>query len=176
MITQLIAAMVGTVAFALLFSVPRSYYVNVGIIGTIGWASYLLLKEVLYNSFAIVLSTVIVVFLSRLSAVIRRCPATIFIISGLFPLIPGGGIYWTTYYLVVNEPRRAMSTGYSALKAAVAIVLGIVLVNILPQSLFRKNLKVQNLLFLYFYFETKVNFQVLNHDGQHLLNECSLKH
>lgn len=138
MITQLIAAMVGTVAFALLFSVPRSYYVNVGIIGTIGWASYLLLKEVLYNSFAIVLSTVIVVFLSRLSAVIRRCPATIFIISGLFPLIPGGGIYWTTYYLVMNEPRRAMSTGYSALKAAVAIVLGIVLVNILPQSLFRK--------------------------------------
>ena len=48
------------------------------------------------------------------------------------------GIYWTSYYLVMNEMDQALTTGYEAVKCAAAIVLGIVLAFELPQKLFRR--------------------------------------
>ena len=54
------------------------------------------------------------------------------------PLVPGAGIYWTSYYLVMNEMDQALTTGYEAVKCAAAIVLGIVLAFELPQKLFRR--------------------------------------
>ena len=59
-----------------------------------------------------------------------------FLISGIFPLVPGAGIYWTVYYLVTDQLGLAVHTGYAAVKAAVAIVLGIVAVFELPQGMF----------------------------------------
>ena len=138
LVFQLLAALAGTIAFALLFRVPRKYYLLCGIIGVIGWAIYLILEKPAGSTFAIVAATVVVVFCSRLAAVIKKCPAVVFMISGLIPLIPGGGIYWTTYYLVFGEQELAMSTGYGALKAAVGIVLGIVFIGLVPQHFFQK--------------------------------------
>ena len=48
--------------------------------------------------------------------------------------MPGAGIYWTVYYLVTEQLGLAVYTGYEAVKAAVAIVLGIVFVFELPQG------------------------------------------
>ena len=136
MIAQLAAALTGTIGFALLYGVPRHFYPTCGIIGMLGWGLYLLLEPLIHATFATAAATVLVAFLSRLLAVVWKCPATIFMICGLFPLIPGGGIYWTTYYLVIGEQNQALATGYGALKAAVAIVLGIVFTSILPQAFF----------------------------------------
>ena len=73
----------------------------------------------------------------QVAAVRNRCPVTIFLVSGIFPLVPGAGIYWTAYYLVTEQLRLAVYTGYEAVKVAVAIVLGIVFVFELPQGVFR---------------------------------------
>ena len=61
---------------------------------------------------------------------------TIFLIAGIFPLVPGAGVYWTAYYIVTDQLRLAAGTGYTAVKVAVAIVLGIVFIFELPQGLF----------------------------------------
>ena len=66
----------------------------------------------------------------------QKCPATIFLISGIFPLVPGAGIYWTVYYLITKQLRLAVYTGYEAVKVAIAIVLGIVVIFELPQGWF----------------------------------------
>lgn len=79
-----------------------------------------------------------VVFLSRLFAVMERCPATLFMIPGIFPLVPGAGIYWTAYYIVTDQMELASRTGFSAIKAAVAIVLGIIFVFEIPQIFFKR--------------------------------------
>ena len=73
---------------------------------------------------------------TRAAAVRQKCPATIFLISGIFPLVPGAGIYWTVYYLITEQLRLAVYTGYEAVKVAIAIVLGIVVVFELPQGWF----------------------------------------
>ncbi len=121
-LTQLAASLVGTIAFSLLFGIPKKYYAACGAIGMTGWGAYLFFRLFLGPTFSTVFAAVIVVFLSRLCAVLLLCPATVFLIAGIFPLIPGGGIYWTTYY---------------AVKTAAAIVLGIVLVGLIPQKVFR---------------------------------------
>ena len=82
-------------------------------------------------------ATVLVVFLSRLSAVRRHCPVTIFLVAGIFPLVPGAGIYWTAYYVVTDQLAKASDRGFQTLKIAVAIVLGILFVFEFPQKWFR---------------------------------------
>ncbi len=138
---QILAATIGTVAFSVLYSVPRAYYPYCGFIGGVGWLVYCLLIPRSSPPEATFFAAILVVLLSRLSAVWERCPVTIFLISGIFPLVPGGGVYWTAYYIVTNQMELAAQTGFMALKVAVAIVLGIVLVFQLPQKVFHiKNL------------------------------------
>ena len=135
---QAAAAFVGTAAFADLFGVPRAQYATSGLIGAIGWALYLVLVRMTAASpaIAIVLSSVLICILSRIAAVWQKCPAQVFLLCGIFPLVPGAGIFWCTYYLVSAQLPLALDTGFDAFKAAVAIVLGIILAMELPQRLF----------------------------------------
>ena len=133
---QVLTAAAGTVGFSLLFGVPSNYYPYCGLIGSIGWLVYLCLLPASTATVATFCATVIVILLSRWFAVRKRCPATLFLISGIFPLVPGAGIYWAAYYTVSSQLQMALETGYGAVKAAVAIVLGIVFVFELPEKWF----------------------------------------
>lgn len=135
MMTQILAAAVGTIAFSILFSVPRKYYPYCGIIGAGGWLVYLLMEQT-GEVIASMVATMVVVFLSRYIAIRIKCPVTIFLIPGIFPLVPGSYVYWTAYYLVTNEVWEAAQKGYMAVKIALAIVLGIVFVFEIPQKVF----------------------------------------
>lgn len=134
-IRQILAATIGTFAFSVLFGVPRKYYPFCGMIGGIGWVVYLLTDRfgAVPASFA---ATIAVVFLSRITAIYEKCPVTVFLISGIFPLVPGSYVYWTAHYLVMNQVNLAAEKGYMAIKIAIAIVLGIVFVFEIPQKLF----------------------------------------
>ena len=137
MIQEILAAMVGTIAFSLLFGVPRKYYAYCGLIGGAGWGVYSAAGLLWAPAQSALAATAVVILLSRTAAVVKRCPVTIFLIAGIFPLVPGAGVYWTVYYMVTDQLYLAVQTGYTAVKVAVAIVLGIVFVFELPQGLFR---------------------------------------
>ncbi len=135
---QMIAAFIGTFAFAILFGAPRRQYVTAGAIGSVGWGIFLLLTGFCSTgaAVAIVASTVVICILSRFTAVLDKCPSTVYLLCGIFPLVPGAGIFWFTYYLVSSQFRLSMITGFTAAKAAIAIVLGIIIAMELPQRLF----------------------------------------
>ena len=142
---EVAAAIGGTVAFSLLFGVPTRYYPYCGLIGGAGWLVYsIFIGRGCTSPTSALFATIVVILLSRLFAVRERCPVTIFLISGIFPLVPGAGVYWTAYYIVTNDLARASQTGFMALKVAVAIVLGIVFVFELPQGIFRIFSKKEN--------------------------------
>lgn len=121
---QLAAAFVGTVGFSVLFGAPRRYYVDCGLTGMAGWAVYLLLMP--STVAAAFLGALTVAVVSPLLALLRRCPTTVFLICGIIPLVPGGGIFWTAYHLVNNQLRLAASSGFLALKVTLAIAGGII--------------------------------------------------
>lgn len=137
---QVLAAMAGTFAFSILFGVPKKYYPFCGLIGGCGWIVYLLFAG--FGAVAASLAaTMAVVFFSRITAIWEQCPVTVFLISGIFPLVPGAYVYWTAYYFVTDDLRLAVQNGYMAVKIAFAIVLGIVFVFEIPQKFFRKLLR-----------------------------------
>ena len=130
MFVQLLAAYVGTVAFAVLFGVPRKYYLDSGLCGMLGWLLYLILANHTGLSVANVVffATVLVTFTAMVLAIVRKCPITVYLICGIFPLVPGAGIFWTTYNVVSEQLGAALHTGITALKVTVAIAFGIILV------------------------------------------------
>ena len=90
LLPEVAAAGAGTAAFAVLFHVPAAFYLRCGVIGGCGWLCYRLLMAAGLTAIpAVFCATVLVVFLSRLSAVVRRCPVTLFLVPGIFPLVPG---------------------------------------------------------------------------------------
>ena len=139
MMGQIVAAVFGTIAFSVLFGVPRQYYAYCGLVGGAGWWLYSALMVTAHCTAteATFFATFLVVLLSRFLAVWERCPVTVFLTAGIFPLVPGAGIYWTAYYLVTDRPAEAVGNGFAAIKAAFAIVLGIVLVFEVPDKFFK---------------------------------------
>ena len=137
---QTLAAFIGTFAFAILFGVPRQQYATCGIIGAIGWAAFLIMTRagIAGTMVSIAFSTVLICLMSRMVAVWDKCPSTVYLLCGIFPLVPGAGIFWFTYYLVAEKFRLSMTTGFNAGMAAIAIVLGIILAMEFPQRWFSK--------------------------------------
>jgi uncharacterized membrane protein YjjP (DUF1212 family) len=138
---QVIAAFTGTAAFALLFGIDREHYVPAGVIGAIGWALYLILVRQFGASptGATFAASTLVCILSRMAAIPFRIPAQGFLLCGIFPLVPGAGIFWFTYYLTDEQFNLSLQSGWVASKIALAIVLGIILAMELPQRLFSHN-------------------------------------
>lgn len=82
---------------------------------------------------------ILVVLMSRALAVWQKCPITVFLVAGIFPLIPGAGIYYTVYNVVQGNLAEAAVSGIGAVKVAFAIVLGIVFVVSIPKRWFKTN-------------------------------------
>ncbi len=127
---QIMAAMIGTVAFAILFGVPRRYYLFSGICGTIGWLFYILMRQYTGMSVVemVVISTVVITLTSLFFSIKCKCPITVFLICGIFPLVPGEGIFRTTYNIVTKQLYAALQSGFVALEVTVAIAFGILII------------------------------------------------
>lgn len=135
---QALAAAVATLCFGALFGVPRNQYLTCGIIGGVGWVVYLVAIRLLCTNVpvAAVMSSFSICVMSRFAAVSSKSPATIFLLCGLFPLVPGAGIFWCTYYLTTSQLSLGLTAGCNAIQVAISIVLGIVLAMELPQRMF----------------------------------------
>lgn len=137
MIVQILVSITATISFAVLFNAPKKQYLFCGITGAVGWTTYLLMTQRgLSASLACVCATLALTILSRCLSVARRVPATIFLVTGIFPLVPGAGIYYTAYYLIANDVEMASVKGVETFKIAGAIVLGIIFAFSIPQNLF----------------------------------------
>ncbi len=130
-------AFAATIAFAVIFHSPRRELLFTGLTGAAGWAVYLLAmglgSGVVSASF---LATLALAWLSRVFSFARKAPVTVFLICGIFPLVPGAGIYYTGYNFFMGLDGQALDKGLETIKIAVAIALGIGIVLSLPQGLF----------------------------------------
>lgn len=139
MLFQAIAAAIGVMAFAVLFRAPRRYYLDCGITGGIGWIIYLLVVQQGFSTaVASLASTLVLTILSRSLSVVRRAPVTIFLITSIFTLVPGAGIYYTAYYMMMDDIGMAAAKGLETLKVAGGISLGILLGMGIPKGFFNQ--------------------------------------
>ena len=83
-------------------------------------------------------ATLVLTLIARALSAIRKMPSTVFLVTGIFTLVPGAGIYYTSYYLIMNDLVQSMAKGIETFKIAGAIVLGMVFGLMLPQSWFNQ--------------------------------------
>ena len=138
MIAQFIAAFLGTLAFAILYEVQTRIYFVCGLVGAIGWLVYLIAFNFfsIQESVAIFISAFIVVCISRFSGIIFRCTATMFLVPGIFPLVPGVKVYETFDAYMRNDASDINTFSRGTTLIAIAIVLAILLSFEIPQKTF----------------------------------------
>ncbi len=130
---QFFLAGAGTLSFAILFACPRKSLPYCALVGAVGWFVYELLTMLGADSAAASLLAVIpLTILTRVFAVVLKTPVTVFLLSGIFPLVPGASIYYTAYYFIQGNNALALSHGINTFKIAVALAVGISLVLSVP--------------------------------------------
>ena len=136
-ILQFIISMIATISFAILFHAPRKEVLFCGFTGAFGWMIYYLLTTRDVN---IVLASLVAAFgltlLARGFAVARLNPVTVYLLPGIFPLVPGAGIYYTAYYLFTGDTAMSGAKCLETVYIAGAIVFGIIFGFGIPQALF----------------------------------------
>lgn len=133
-----LAAMFGSLSFTIMFSAPRNQLFFCSLVGGIGWlVNDLLLRLGIEPFFACFGATLTLTALSRLFSFARKTPLTVFLIAGIFPLVPGSGVYFTARYLFANQYEMGLFKCIETFKYAGAIALGILFGLSLPPRLFR---------------------------------------
>lgn len=136
MILQVILATVAVASFSILFSIPKNQCMFAAIIGGVSWFCYLFFMRlgagVTISSLG---ATFFLTLLARIFALYRRSPVTLYLIGGIFPLVPGSGIYYTSYYFIMNDMEAFAAKGMETFKIAGAIALGIIFASSIPQKL-----------------------------------------
>lgn len=134
---QTLISFVATIAFAVIFHTPKREYILTGIVGAVGWLVYLISVHYGFGTAgASFFATVALAWISRIFSFAHRAPVTVYLICGIFPIVPGAGIYYTGYHIFMGNNALAMSKGLETIKIAIAIALGIGIVMSLPSCLF----------------------------------------
>ena len=135
---HLVFSFVATAGFCILFNIPKRHILFCGLLGVISWLVYILLKNPVGEVLATFFATCTIVLLSRIFAVVRKCPVNVLLIPGMIPLAPGSAIYYTAYYFVTNDMTKAAEYSFLTVKIAFAIVLGVIVVIAAPTHLLKK--------------------------------------
>lgn len=125
MILQLAAAFVGSLGFALLFHVRRERLLLASLGGLLAWGVYLLMGLVTDQDVVryFVASVVLTVYAETLARVVK-CPATLFLVTASIPLIPGGSLYQTMQFFMLNDLESFSRQALTTVLLAVAIAVG----------------------------------------------------
>lgn len=97
--------------------------------GGLAWVAYLLCAptgSVMLQNFA---SAVTVAIFSEIMARVFKTPSTVFLIVGILPMVPGGGIYYTMKYCIEGNMPMFIERLVATLGVAGAIAVGVSLVS-----------------------------------------------
>lgn len=131
LLVHLIAAILASVAFSVLFHVsPRHLH----IIAICSGITYFLYYTSLYfgsSPFtAALLSTMLTALVSEIAARARRAPTIVFLIPSLIPTVPGAGLYNTMHHAISGNWEASLSYLSTTLQIALGISGGIVFVSV----------------------------------------------
>ncbi|OEG00309.1 hypothetical protein BHF71_05255 [Vulcanibacillus modesticaldus] len=133
----LYSSLIATMAFGIIFNVPKKTITSGGIIGMLGWSIYTWLIDVL--KYEMVSATLVAAFFvanfSQVLARYHKIPVTVFSISGIIPLVPGGLAYDTMRNFVENDYLTGVRLGTKTLLISGAIAFGLIISGVISQTI-----------------------------------------
>ena len=139
LVLHAVVSFLASAAVGILYHTPKKHILDAGITGTFGWVVYVILTHYgMGTAFASFFATLGLTLMARIFANMKRAPVPTFLVTGIFPLVPGLGIYNTGYRLFMSSSNsETLNLGLTTVSVAIAIALGMGLVLSLPQALFR---------------------------------------
>ncbi len=117
------------IGFSMLFNIH-----GVGILicaggGSLGWLVYLLSAPLVHSDIVQSLFAAVAISVwSEVMARLRKCPVTGYLLVALFPLVPGGGIYYTMEHAMSGDSAAFLDSLLHTLGLAGALAVGVLLV------------------------------------------------
>lgn len=130
-IIQCISAFIACLGFAFVFRIHYHFrFVILGsFVGMIGWMIFLMTSFVQNDVLQTFFATIIVAMLAEVMARMEKAPATIFLLTGCFPLFPGRGIYESMLSCVQGNPDVFIVSLVHTFSISTAIALGILIIS-----------------------------------------------
>ena len=97
--------------------------------GGLGWLCYLLTAPLVHSDIIQSFFAALAISAwSEIMARLRRCPVTSYLLVALFPLVPGGGIYYTMEHAMSGETSLFLESLLHTLGLAGALAVGVLMV------------------------------------------------
>ncbi len=137
-VIPIVSAALGSLSFAMFFGVRsrKLWFSLLG--GALNWGLYLLAmkKMGLPETLAYALGAAAGTLYAEILARIVKTPVTVFVITSVIPMVPGGPLYYTMLGLLQGDKATFVDRGLYTLSAAGAMALGIFAATMLFRLLF----------------------------------------
>ena len=134
----IVSAALGSLSFAMFFGVRsrKLWFSLLG--GVLNWGLYLLAmkKMGLPATMAYALGAAAGTLYAEILARIVKTPVTVFVITSVIPMVPGGALYYTMLGLLQGDKATFVDRGLYTLSAAGAMAQGIFAATMLFRLLF----------------------------------------
>lgn len=146
-ITPCLYAFGASLAFAIVFNIPRNKLLLSALGGLLGQLVYVVFQLVISNDVILyLLATIAISLYAEVLARLTKSPTTIYLAVALIPLVPGGGIYYTMLYFINGEMDLGITTGVHTLLISGALAVGIIMisstVNLVRKVMLGSSLKI----------------------------------
>ena len=122
-------AILACIGFSMLFNIHGAGMLICAGGGALGWLCYLLTGPLVGNDIIQSFFAALVISAwSEVMARLRKCPVTSYLLVALFPLVPGGGIYYTMEHALNGDTELFLDTLMHTLGLAGALAVGVLLV------------------------------------------------
>ncbi|MCI9274235.1 MAG: threonine/serine exporter [Clostridiales bacterium] len=126
------------VGVCVMFNLRRRALLLASLGAALGWFIYLLTAFTGNDIVQCFAATLAVSAYAEILARVNKAPVTVFLIVGIIPMVPGGGIYYAMEYCLRGDMENFLTTGLHTFGIAGAIAVGILLVSSLARLFLKK--------------------------------------
>ncbi len=138
MIIQIIAGVIGTVGFAVLFRLKPSHWILAAIDGFLACVCYVVCADILETVFLPnVLAAFVCAYGAEVFARIAKAPSTVFLLPGIIVFVPGRPLYYSMSNLLNENYSEAGRFLLTTIEIAAAIGGGIIAASLLKIVTFK---------------------------------------
>ena len=139
MVIKMFLAFLTTLFTGITLQTPKSALVTAGLTGMFGWTVYNIMIQLNFSTlFASVSGAVVIGGFAEIMSRIQKQPATVYIVSGIIPLVPGITSYDSMLNFINSRYIEGISLAFKAFLIAAYLAAGLALIPITVRFLRRR--------------------------------------
>lgn len=142
-VVLIVSGFLGTLGFSFFFRMTKKKIIWAALGGALTCVVYVITCRFTDGVFfQNVIPAITATIYSEILARATKAPATPYITLSIVPLIPGGKLYFTTYYFVVGEREMFKSELYDTFKIAAGLSVGIIIISVIIREINARKFQV----------------------------------